>query len=132
MDNSFKTFLQSSAKPEVQEVAVQKKVVVESKQTGFGPTDRVGLLKEKTEMFCKKFGDFGMDSLDTFFKESVERLLNLKTESIVTKTPQTPTKPMNAIEHAMALMEDANPRPASTTSQNPAGNDIMSKASMLM
>lgn len=152
MATDFREFLKSSATLEsVQKprVTAQPKAVVENKQTGFGPIDRVEILKEKTAMFCKKFGDFGMDSLDDFFKEHVERMLGSSiTETTKTKMPNpvVPKKNMNLAEHASAILDctefdpsNAN-LPTAPIVENEGipivkpveQNDIMSKAMALL
>lgn len=127
MDESFRTFLQSS-KPS----AVQKqKTVIESKNV-VNTDPRTKVLQEKVAYFCKKYGDIGADALDDFFKESVENFSSfkqLKTSNKEERVVESNT-PMSMFEKANAvLMGEEKPKPQNRSSK---GDDIMAKAMALM
>lgn len=130
MDDSFRTFLQSSK-------GVKPKVVTENKAVPpvVNTDPRVKVLQEKVSYFCKKYGEIGADALDDFFKESVEKFSGFKsvkpvnvTETVIeTKVPTDPLERANAI-----LMGDANPHPGKGGGSASKGDDIMKRAMAIM
>ena len=153
MATDFREFLRSSktSEPVQKQKVTAQPQVVENKHVGFGPTDRAEILKEKTAMFCKKFGDFGMDSLDDFFKEHVERMLGTsitETTTVASRKPNAvmPQKKMNLADHASAILDGTEFDPSNANLPTApivenegipivkpvAQNDIMSKAMALL
>lgn len=132
MDESFRTFLQSS---KTGTLPKQKSTtpVVENKNV-ISSDPRTKILQDKVAYFCKKYGEIGADALDDFFKESVEKFSSFKQvkKSNVQDTVVESNIPMNSLERANAiLMGGENPRPAAQ-SANSRGDDIMAKAMALM
>jgi hypothetical protein len=139
MDESFRTFLQSSknVKHEPKKTFTVKPVVENKVVISSDP--RVGILKEKVEYFCKKYGDIGADALDDFFKESVEKFSgfksSIKSVGISERTVVESAKPMNDIERANAiLIGEIKGVPATQQSnkQKMNPNDIMARAASIM
>lgn len=129
MDDSFRTFLQSS-KPGSKSEA---KIVSENKNA-VNADPRVKVLQEKVSYFCKKYGEIGADALDDFFKESVEKFSGFKSiktnetslQVVETKIPTNPLDRANAI-----LMGESNPRP-SPKNKILSPDDITARASAIM
>ena len=150
MATDFRDFLKSSKtlEPMQRQQVTARPQVDESKIITGEP--RVKILQEKTVLFCKKFGDFGADALDDFFKEYVERITGSSITETTTATrkpiPAVPQKKMNLAEHASAIMDgtefDASNAnlPIAPIVENEgipitkpvAQNDIMSKAMALL
>ena len=128
MDDSFRTFLQSS-----KDVKSIPKVVTENK-TAVTSDPRVKVLQEKVSYFCKKYGEIGADALDDFFKESVEKFSGFKsvkslnvTETVIEKNiPTDPLERANAI-----LMGESKPHPGKNLGAS-KGDDIMKRAMAIM
>lgn len=130
MDDSFRTFLQSSKTG----VKQDKKNVVTENKSAVNTDPRVKILQDKVFYFCKKYGEIGADALDDFFKESVEKFSGFKsvktneTVAVVeTKIPTDPLARANAI-----LMGESNPHPSPQNKTTTRGDDIMAKAMAIM
>ena len=130
MDDSFRTFLQSSKG----QVKAAPKVVTENKSPVI-VDPRVKVLQEKVSYFCKKYGEIGADALDDFFKESVEKFSGFKSikpeasavsETVVEKIPMNPLERANAI-----LIGEEKPRPNGGGGSS-KGEDIMARAMAIM
>jgi hypothetical protein len=138
MDESFRTFLQSSknVKQEPKKTPTAKPVVENKVVISSDP--RVGILKEKVEYFCKKYGDIGADALDDFFRESVEKFSGFKSSvksiGVAAPTVVEAVKPMNDIERATAILmgESSGLPPSTQTKQKMDPNDIMARAASIM
>ena len=138
MDDSFRTFLQSSknVKPEPKKTPTAKPVVENKVVISSDP--RVGVLKEKVEYFCKKYGDIGADALDDFFKESVEKFSGFKSSvksiGVAAPTVVEAVKPMNDIERATAILmgESSGLPPSPQTKPKMDPNDMMARAASIM
>jgi hypothetical protein len=130
MDDSFRTFLQSSkpgSKSEVKVVSENKNVV--------NSDPRVKVLQEKVSYFCKKYGEIGADALDDFFRESVEKFSGFKSiKTNETSVPVVETKiPTDPLERANAiLMGESNPHPSPKNKTQSKGDDIMARAMAIM
>lgn len=149
MATDFRDFLKSSKtlEPVQKQPVTARPQVVESKVISDDP--RVKILQEKTALFCKKFGEFGADALDDFFRESVERMTGGSpiTETTQSKKPVAVVKKhMNLAEHASAIMDGTEFDPSNANlptapivenegipiTKPIVQNDIMSKAMALL
>lgn len=136
MDDSFRTFLQSSKGKNIEPKLAPTKYIENRQKYPTHP--RVDVLKDKVGYFCTKYGEVGMDALDDFFKESVEKFSGFKSNKIKSQivdelsSVTESSKPMSDIERANAILTGDSSVGSKTQHIKDDPNDIMAKASAIM